>query len=59
MKRAVQRFVILDVSPGEYNILFRDPLHFKKTVRALVAENYTIFERDDQGRAHLIKSPKI
>jgi hypothetical protein len=59
MKRAVQRFVILDMVPGEYAIIFRDRAYFKKTVRALAADKYQIFQRDDQGRNHLINSPQI
>jgi hypothetical protein len=59
MKRAVQRFVILDMVDGEYGIIFRDPAYFKKTLRALVADKYQIFQRDDRGKNHLVKAPQI
>jgi hypothetical protein len=57
--KQVQRFVILDMVDGEYGIIFRDPMYFKKAVRALVADKYKIFQRDDSGRARLIKNPKL
>jgi hypothetical protein len=57
--KQIQRFVILDMTDGEYGIIFRDPMYFKKAVRGLIDEKYKIFQRDDSGRAHLVKSPKI
>ncbi len=52
---APNKFCILDLSDGEYGIIFRDPVQFKKILRSLIKSEFDLFQLDDRGRAHKIK----
>ena len=54
MKQSTKRVAILDLSDGEYKIIFRNLEHFKSVLRELAVKNYQFFQLDDDGRAHPI-----
>jgi hypothetical protein len=59
MKQSTKRVAILDLSDGEYKIIFRNLEHFKSVLRDLELKDYQFFQLDDEGRAHPIEEMPV